>query len=586
MTSRKSTLIVLSIFLLGFSVFFPVLNLEAASSGNIHGTILDELGQPIEDVKVTAVSSTGSLEETKYTNDEGYFRMNLAGTYTMVFEKLGYVSQEISVRVTIAPTTNPENDAVKMGDIVLKKTLQLSANVLDRYTSPGNTLQLSFNIQNLGEESESIELLVSSPDKWNTRILDDIGEIESIFLSTGIKTYILEVEVPSTANETGIVTITAIGSSTTEIDFSIKPKTSNQEIELKSTYLSISEELGQEILLPLIISNIGEIDKIITLKGVYPNDWELIFKTTSDMVIKTLLLAAGQTETLTLEINPSESSPIGDYTIMVEAEDENEQISDSIEFEVNIREAISELEIVSSFSKVTIEAGETVNFPLAIWNKGEKDTLALLNVPVIPENWNSAFVSEDIEVSSLILTGGESEALKLEITPPNAVESGEYTLVVIIESDDGTQRVMELEITVEGSYELELELSTLYTTVTIGNEVSYTGRVINRGQTPITTLYLEAVLPDEWSVSISPAQVQSLEPRDSVTFTIRAETPADTVAGDYLLTMQAISDQLESDQIDLRVTAQASTSWGLIGLGIALLAIIGAVYVFRKFKRR
>jgi ABC-type transport system involved in multi-copper enzyme maturation permease subunit len=110
---RQLSLLTTLITVLVFTLFFPVLNLEAASLGNIHGTIVDELGHPMEGVKVMAFSETGSLEETKYTNDEGYFRMNLAGTYTMVFEKDGYVSHEMSVKVTIAPTTNPNNDAVR-----------------------------------------------------------------------------------------------------------------------------------------------------------------------------------------------------------------------------------------------------------------------------------------------------------------------------------------------------------------------------------------------------------------------------------------------------------------------------------------
>ena len=50
--------------------------------------------------------------------------------------------------------------------------------------------------------------------------------------------------------------------------------------------------------------------------------------------------------------------------------------------------------------------------------------------------------------------------------------------------------------------------------------------------------------------------------------------------------MHALSDQLESDEIDVRITAQASNTWGYIGIGLALLAVVGAVIIFRRFKRR
>jgi uncharacterized membrane protein len=62
--------------------------------------------------------------------------------------------------------------------------------------------------------------------------------------------------------------------------------------------------------------------------------------------------------------------------------------------------------------------------------------------------------------------------------------------------------------------------------------------------------------------------------------------PGDTEAGDYLVTMQAISDQLESDEIDVRITANASNTWGYIGIGLAVVAVMAAVLLFRRFKRR
>jgi len=207
-------------------------------------------------------------------------------------------------------------------------------------------------------------------------------------------------------------------------------------------------------------------------------------------------------------------------------------------------------------------------------------------VPTAPSNWRTTFISDDIEVSSILVEAGESTTVKLRVTPPNSVETGSYELVALIGAGDGSQTQLPFVINVAGSYELSLSLSTLYTSVNIGGSLTYTARVTNNGQTPVTTLYLEAVIPDDWDTTITPAQVSSLAARESVTSFVEVDTPSDTVAGDYLLAMKAYSDQLESDEIDLRVTAKASTSWGVIGLGVAVLAIAGAAYMFRRFKRR
>jgi uncharacterized membrane protein len=110
--------------------------------------------------------------------------------------------------------------------------------------------------------------------------------------------------------------------------------------------------------------------------------------------------------------------------------------------------------------------------------------------------------------------------------------------------------------------------------------------VANAARRELILTTLSAHAPKEWDVSITPVQVASLAPRESSTFNITAKTPADTVAGDYIITLKALSDQVESEGTQLRATAQASTSWGLIGFGVAGVAIISLVTVFMKFKRR
>jgi uncharacterized repeat protein (TIGR01451 family) len=379
-----------------------------------------------------------------------------------------------------------------------------------------------------------------------------------------------------------------VGDTNATLNFTIFPKTSfATEIELESIYLSVSEELGRTIYIPLTITNKGEIDEIVDLIGSTPSGWSIRFVTGTEMAVQSLYLPSGYSETLTIKVLPSEDAEIGDYFVAVNAVSEDKVLRDSLELEMNLRETTSDVEIISTFTDVTLEAGEKINFPIAIWNKGETDALFLLTVLSVPENWKTIFTSEDVEVSSVFITAGESLGLQLMVAPPSAVETGTYPIIVYIESDDGlVMKQIDLKVNIVGSYTLGLDLSTLYTTVTIGNSVTFTATVRNTGKSPITTLYLETVLPEDWEASINPVQVSLLDLKESTTFTFVAETPNDTVAGDYLVTVQAVSDQAESDEVDLRVTAKASTSWGFIGIGLAGVFVIGLVIVFMKFKRR
>jgi uncharacterized membrane protein len=582
--TTKITLLVI-ILTLGITTL-PIQTIQADSLGNLHGTVVDETGNPIENVKVSAYLGTGSLADTEKTDEEGYFRMNLGGTYTLVFEKEGYVVYEKNIQVTQAPTENPDQDIVKLGEIILQSILDLSASVVKRYTTPGNILTLEFTVSNNGDSTEDVTFSVIAPEEWDVKILDKIGEIENILIDSGSEGYSLEVNIPETATQIETITLIASGSITASLEFTITPKVYTDEVKLESTYLSVSEEKGQDIELPLIVLNIGEVDKKVTLSGDVPSGWEVTFKTSKDMAVTGLLLTPDQSESLTIELTTPDDVAVGDYNLVFEAEDVNGGILDTLEIEVNLREATSEVEVISSFSEVSVEAGGSITFPLVIWNKGEADALTLFTVPVLPSNWDVSFVTDDLEVASIRIPGGESESVDLIVTPPSSVTSDVYDLLVVIETDDVSQHEIEYTVEVVGSYELELEMSTLYTTSSIGNSVTYSAKVTNQGQTAVTTLYLETVIPDDWTVTVTPTQVSSLEPRDSVTYTIVVELPGDTEAGDYLLTSQAISDQLESDEIDVRITANASSTWGYIGVGIAIVAVAGASLLFRRFKRR
>jgi uncharacterized membrane protein len=590
--SKKNESLLIAVLILTvvtFSTF--TLNVYAATKdeGNVHGTVVDLDGEILGDVKLSIFTESGDVA-TDYTNRNGYFRLALeTGRYTIKFEKEGYAPLMKEIEVTSEYIDHgPEHDEVKMGKISLEDVLKISASVLSRVVSPGDTVLLPFTVTNLGEEPEDLQFLVISPLSWDTSILVSSGEVKRVVLDSGSLDLDLEVTVPLTATEVSNITLTADGTINATIGFTIHPtKTQKRELVTESTFLSISEELGRKIYFPLKITNEGEVDEVVDLTGVAPSGWSVSFVTGSDMAVRSLYLTSGKSETLTIEVDPSEDAVVGDYIVVVDAVTEDEMLRDSLELEVNLRQATSDVEIISTFTDVTVEAGKDIDFPIAIWNKGETDALFLLTVLSVPENWKTVFTSEDIEISSVLVTAGESITLQLEVTPPKAVETGEYPIIVYTGSDDGLiMKQIDFRVSVVGAHELELELSTLYKTLTIGDSVEFTVEISNTGNSPITTLYLDISVPEEWKVTATPKLVSTLTPKDSVTFTVVADTPADTVAGDYLLTVQAMSDQTESEEVDLRATAKASTSWGYIGIGLAGIAVVGLIIAFTRFKRR
>ena len=153
---------------------------------------------------------------------------------------------------------------------------------------------------------------------------------------------------------------------------------------MSSTYPYVSEELGQTISFPLAISNEGDADETVDLLGAVPKGWTTRFITSGGTEILSLFLESGDSETLTLEVEPSEDASVGEYLVEVQAVSEEGVLRDYIDLRVRLSEAEGEVEVLSSYTDVTVEVGSLFENPLTIWNKGDEDELFLMTVISAP----------------------------------------------------------------------------------------------------------------------------------------------------------------------------------------------------------
>ena len=560
---------VLSTVVLLTILFSPIIgllpNALAKELGSVHGTVIDENGVAFIDMQVTVHDSFGKILATSYTDDTGLFRFALyGGTYMVKIEMEGYVKVESSITVpdNAGLFYEPENDPVDMGVITLKKTLRLSSSVITRIVNPGDDLLLPFTVSNIGEKIEDVELSTYCSAGWATRILDQSGQVKRVYLTSGSVGLNLEVDVPFTAAGNYNVSLIAVGSTLQTLNFTIIVQ-ERHGVDLESTYPYVSSEIGGSIKYPLTITNTGEMDETVNLVSVIPNGWTIRFTTSEKTDVLQIFLKAGQSEKLTVEATPSTDSGIGIYNITIKAVSEGDELRASLDLVASLRIATGEVEVISTLKEATLEAGKMLQVPIQIWNKGDKDTLTLLEVLSLPDNWKAAFNYEGVYVSQILVTAGEVISLKFEVTPPSIVDVGSNSVVFAAMTENGVVlKQIDLGVNIVGSYKLGLEPSTLYTTVNTGSSTSFTVKVTNTGQSPVTTLSLNVAAPDGWSVSVTPVQVTSLASKDSYTFNVVTQIPDSTVAGDYMVTLTAQSDQVNSAETQLRVTTSASTSWG------------------------
>jgi len=585
--SRPTKLVAfLLIILTLYMATFPII-LAGQEEVRVDGRIIDEDEEELDDVKVEVYSSKGALITSEDTDSDGEFRLYLEenDTYTLHFSKSGFAKATKSIYLS--------DEDIDLEDIVLLKALRLSSPVLSRVASPGDKLMLPFTVSNIGEEPEEVELSVSKPEDWSTRILDETGEVTEVYLSTGTSLSLqLEAKIPLTSIGKNSLSLTAEGKTETTLKFKITVEPSNESI-ISCQFPGKSTAPGYTIQFQMRLKNpFG--DEMVFRVGVdsIPLDWKASVESTVGEAVTEVTLDSSEFVDLIVKVTPPITAKIGKYEIVVKAESSDGNVTTFLPLNVTLTAAEEEeIQVAATFLEVTAEAGKVVRYPITIINSGETDRTVLLSVVENPTDWKVAFKSETdsstVEVSGLYLTARARENLVFEVTPPSTANIGSYAIPVQVESEDGAIRIrLELKATITGSYVLNLEPSTLYTDATVGGSTTFTTRITNTGQTPVTNLMINIDAPEEWKTSVTPVQVESLKPLESTTFTIVVETPDDTVAGDYLLTLMGLSDQVESDEVQVRVTATAPTSWGLIGIGIAAVVVVVLIVVFKKFRRR
>lgn len=355
-------------------------------------------------------------------------------------------------------------------------------------------------------------------------------------------------------------------------------------------YPKLSVQVGTTFSYPVSILNIGDRNETLYLDADGPEDWGFRFKTPDYREVLAIFLFPNQSFSFTFEVSPPSDVNEGEYNMTLRAVSDDQILNKSLSLGASLYKpkVEEELKIVSMFPEVTAEAGEDVHFPITLMNLGLDDLSLILTIPSSPSGWKVVFKTETgIVVSKAYSAAGESLNLDVVATPPSTVSIGNYTIQIQAKTErDTVSAEAELRAKILGSYELGLQPSSLRKSIRTGGSAMITVEITNDGLSTVTTLALEVELPTDWDVTITPAQVDSLNPGESFTFAVVIESPDGASAGDYLITVKASSDQIESDEVQIRLTAEAPMSWVWVGVILAIIAVVALVVVFKVFKRR
>ena len=268
---------------------------------------------------------------------------------------------------------------------------------------------------------------------------------------------------------------------------------------------------------------------------------------------------------------------------------EPEAIPETLTFNIKFPEVQSKGDVPYEFIfDVTYDAG---NEPFGL----EEDVTAkVFDIQVnFPDGWFAATTpqfTKETEILAVKLASGIKETIRVVAIPLVDQEPGEYAISVTIESsieDDPLEGTTEFKAIITATYILDLKTKSgrLSTEVTSGQDNHYTLTLENLGSDSIENITLSSTEPKDWKISFDPEEIEILESKEKIEIDVTISPPDKTIAGDYVLNFNADSEN-SNDTIELRVTVLTPSIWGIVGIAVIVIVVIGIAIIFSRLGRR
>ena len=227
----------------------------------------------------------------------------------------------------------------------------------------------------------------------------------------------------------------------------------------------------------------------------------------------------------------------------------------------------------------------TFTFSLTLNNSTSND-LPFSVAATGPDGWTvTGEIGSTANAASVVVTAGSTSPVSVTAKPPTGAPAGDYPIAVDVTS--GSEKAhADLQVTITGSYTLAMSTpnDVLSMNGSAGTATDLTLTLTNSGTADIPGVAMTATAPTGWVVTFDPTPVDV--PAGQTVQVVAHVTPSsDAITGDYVATMTGTSS-LATAKTDIRVTVQTSSLWGVIGIGLIAVILLGLWLVFRRFGRR
>ncbi len=475
--------------------------------------------------------------------------------------------------------------------------VEVSTRITRQAISAGQEACFVFSLTNTGKLEDEYELELSLPDGWDSSLRIGNSLATSTMLSPSEKKDLTVCVIPP-SHESGTHTIslaaTASSGQSRGKDELLLDVAQSQQPDLSCFYPEKTSETGESLQFDLDLSNPADQPVEFWLEVVPAIAIPAEFEIRVDGEKAThFILDGGSKSRISLVLETDTNASAGEYDLEMVASYSyyGEQVPDSSNVSTHLKMILEKttaeyvLEAYADYPSQAVVAGEQAKFTLSLKNEGKMEDTYLLSTNA-SASWNARFSVGDSVVRVIQLEPGQTARPTLSVTTP-LLERGEAGIAVTIESEaTGEIETVPVQLTMDPTPDLEIVVGNLYLESKAGHETSVEIAVENPGNTVVTNVQFSLVTPEDWGAEYSPLKITEITPGGRETIKLDLIPPSTTPRGDYLVSVGAQSDEIETEDIALRVSVERGSATGYTSLLIILIIIGGLVVFFRKFGRR
>ncbi len=359
---------------------------------------------------------------------------------------------------------------------------------------------------------------------------------------------------------------------------------SGSGIQLSTTYPSQFVELGESVTIKIDVGSTSG-DRILQLGlADIPDGWTASFRGGGKLV-KSVYVAEGSSETVSLRLDPPQDPLSGEYTFVVLAEDGEARAE--LPITLSVQEKVpAALEFSIDLPTIKGSPKSTFRYSARLENTGDEEVMVNLTADA-PVGFLTKFKLSGQEVTSFQLGPNQTKTINIELDPITELPAGTYSCKVYATGGD-MQASLDLTAEVTGQQDLKISGvdGRLSSKATAGKENALTVLVTNKGTASALGVDLSSSAPAGWTVSFDPQEITEIPAGDQVEVNVKLTPPDKTVAGDYMVTIRSKSAEGASESADFRITVATSTLWGIAGIALIAVAVGVVVVAVTRFGRR